>query len=399
MSNEHIGRRQAIGIGRESVASGTSAAATAWLPKVSGVFKPMFEKAKDDSAYGVIDEVYDSQTVKYMTEVELEGIARDSWIGSLLYGAMGSYTPVKCITITGASGGTPARGDSITSATGSYVGKIKKVLLVGAVTYYFVSTTSGTLTDGATNLTNGTWTGGTVAIKTAVKGHFFERLNSNTHPSFTIYGSDPISDDKATYCMVDTFELEFKVGDYAKFNAKFKGKKLATAGAQSPVYTADNPFLAKHAAVKFATDESGLNAATASTVQRFKVTVNKNLVDVQAFGDTDIASLHNQQFTIAGDLEAIYNAVTFRDYVANSNKKAVRISAINNEVTAILSDAANSIYPSLYIDMARVSFEEWSRSNENNGLVNQTMGFTGEFDVSTAMTLEMLLINTNATGY
>lgn len=398
MANEHIGRRQAIGIGKESP-SGTPVAATAWLPKTGGSFKPVFEKAKDDSAYGVIDEIYDSQTVKNMTEVEVEGIMRDDWLGLLLLGAMGTYTAVKCITITGASGGTPARGDAITSATGSYVGSIKKVIVVGAVTYYFVSTTSGTLTDGATNLTNGTWTGGTVSIKTAVKGHFFTRLNNNTHPSFTMYGSDPVGDDRAAYCMVDSLELEFQVGDFAKFNAKFKGKKLASTSAQTPVFTADNPFMAKYAAVKFATNEAGLNAASASTVQRFKLGINKNLTDVQAFGDTDISSIHNQQFTIAGDLEAIYNAVTFRDYVANSTKKCCRLSAVNTDATAILSDAGNSIYPSIYIDMARLSFEEWSRSNENNGLVNQTMGFSGEFDVSTAMTLEILLINTNATGY
>ena len=399
MSNEHIGRRQSIGLGRESVASGTSAAATAWLPKVSGVFKPKFESVKDDSAYGVIDEVYDSQTTKNMTEVEISGIVRDSWIGSLLHGAMGSWTPVSCITITGATGGTPARGDSITSATGTFVGKIKKVLLIGAVTYYFVSTTSGVLTDAATNLTNGTWSGGTIGLKTAVKGHFFERLNSNTHPSFTVYGSDPVSDDKATYCMVDTFEIELKVGDYAKFNAKFQGKKLAAAGAQSPVFTADNAFLAKHAAVKFAASESALNAATASSVQRFKLTINKNLTDVQAFGDTDISGIFNQQFGISGDLEALYNATTFRDYVATSAKEACRVSAVNTEATAILSASADSIYPSIYIDMARLSFQEWSRSNDNNGLVNQTMGFSGEFKVADAMTLEILLINTNATGY
>lgn len=398
MANEHIGRKQAIGIGKEGT-SGTAVAATAWLPKKSGAFKPMFEKAKDDSAYGVIDEIYDSQTTKYTTEVEVEGILRDSWIGLLLLGALGQYTAVKCITITGASGGTPARGDAITSATGTYVGTIKKVLLVGAVTYYFVSTTSGTLTDGATNLTNGTWSGGTVAIKTAVKGHFFERLNTNAHPSFTMYGSDPVGDDRAAYCMVDSLEVEFQVGEFATFTSKFMGKKLATTSVQSPVYTADNPFLAKHASVKFAATESALNAATASQVQRFKFSVAKNLIDVQAFGDTDVATIHNQQFNIAGDLEAIYNAVTFRDYVANSTKKACRLAAVNNEVTALLSDSANSIYPSIYIDMARLSFEEWSRSTENNGLVNQTMGFSGEFDVSTAMTLEILLINSNATGY
>lgn len=396
--NEHIGRRQAIGIGKEGT-SGTGVAATNWIPKLEGAFKPVFNKAKDDSAYGVIDEIYDSQTTKYMTEIEMGGIVNDDLLGVLLTGVLGTHTTVTCCTITGASGGTPARGDAVTSATGSFVGTIKKKILVGAVNYYFLSTTSGTLTDGATNLTNGTWTGGTVAIKTGVKGHLFTRLNTNTHPSYTVYGSDPIGDERATYCMIDTFEVEFKVDDFAKFNATLKGKKLATTSAQSPSYNADNPFLAKFAAVKFASDESGLNAATASAMQRFKLSVQKNLIDVQAFGDTDIASIHNQQFGVAGDLEAIYNAVTFRDYVANSTKKACRLQAINTDATVLLSDSANSIYPSIYIDMARLSFEEWSRSTENNGLVNQTMGFTSEFDVTTAMSIEILLLNDVATAY
>lgn len=398
MANEHIGRRQAIGIGKEGT-SGTAVAATAWIPKTAGSFKPVFEKAKDDAAYGVIDEIYDSQTVKNMTEVDVEGIARDDWMGLLLLGSMGKNTEVKCITITGASGGTPARGDAITSATGAYVGVIKKVITIGAVIYYFVSTTSGVLTDAATNLTNGTWSGGTIGLKSGVKGHFFERLNNNTHPSFTMYGSDPVGDEKATYCMVDSFELEVKVGDFAKFNAKLKGKKLATATTQSPSFTADNPFMAKYASVKFAANEAALTAATASQLQRFKLTINKNLTDVQAFGDTDVATIHNQQFGIKGDLEAIYNATTFRDYVANSTKKACRLAVVNTDATALLSASADSIYPSIYIDMARLSFEEWSRSNENNSLVNQTMGFSGEFDVSTAMTLEILLLNGDATGY
>lgn len=398
MANEHIGRRQAIGIGKEST-PGTAVAATNWIPKVSGAFKPSYEKAIDDSAYGVIDEVYDSQTVKFMTEVEIEGIMNDDLIGLLALGAMGTYTAVKCITITGATGGTPARGDAITSATGSYVGSIKKIIVVGAVTYYFVSTTSGTLTDGATNLTNGTWINGTVSIKTAVKGHFFSRLNNNAHPSFTIYGSDPVSDDRAAYCMVDSLEVEFAVGDFAKFTTKMKGKKLASTSAQSPAYAADNPFLAKYAAVKFADTEGGLNAASASSCQRFKFSIEKNLVDVQAFGDTDIASIHNQHFGVSGEIEAIYNAVIYRDYVSNSTKKACRLQAINNSVAALLSDSGNSIYPSIYVDFARLSFTEWERSTENNGLVNQTMGYTSEFDVTTGMSLEILLLNDNATGY
>lgn len=396
--NKHIGRKQAIGIGKESV-SGTGVSASVWIPKTTSEFSPEFEKAVDDSAYGVIDEVFDSQTTKNMTKVNLAGIVRDDWIGNLLVGALGTAEIVHCATITGQSSGTPARGDVVTSATGSWQGTIKKIVLIGSTTQYFLTEDSGTLSD-QTDATDGTWTGGTIDFSTfaAVKGHFFSRLNTNAHPSFTIYGSDPVEDERATYCMVDLFELEVTTGDFVRFIANFKGKKLESSTLQSPSYTSDNPFLAKHASVKFSDDENGLNAAPASEVQRFKIGINKNVIDVQAFGDTDVASLHNQQFTIKGDLEAIYDEVTFRDYVANSTKKATRLSLINTEATA-LYEATDDIFPSIYIDMARLSFEEWTRSTDNNALVNQTMGFSGEFSVNEAMTLEVLLLNSNATGY
>ncbi len=399
MGLQHIGRKQAIGIGKESVA-GTFVAATAWIPKKQGVFMPKFTKATDDAAYGVIDEVYDSQTTKNMTDVEVQGIMRDNWMGLLLLAAMGTHTLVTCITITGATGGTPARGDAITSATGTFVGTIKKIIVVGTTTYYFVSTTSGTLTDAATNLTNGTWSGGTVG-KTAfagVKGHFFERLNTNNHPSFTIYGSDPVSDDYAPYCMLESLEVEFKVGDYAMFTSKFSGKKLVNTTPQSPVYTADNAFLSKYANVYFGANEAALNAASAVNLQRFKFTVNKNLTDVQAFGSPDVVSIHNQQFGITGDFDAIYTATTLRDYVVNSSKEACRLSAVNTDVAA-LYNSGDKIYPSIYVDMSRLSFSTWTRTNNNNGLVSQTEGFTGEFNVTDGMTLEILLLNGNASAY
>lgn len=396
--NEHIGRKQAIGIGKESSA-GTPVAATAWIPKKSGAFKPVFEKAKDDSAYGVIDEVYDSQTVKNMTEVEVEGIVRDNWLGLLLLGTLGQHTTVFCMTLTTPVGGTPKRGDLVSHTSPAWSGVIKKILRIGAVDYYFMSTTSGTLTD-AKEITDGVWTA-TITLIPAVKGHLFTRLNTNAHPAFTLYGSDPVADERASYCLVDTFEIEFKVGDFAMFKSTLKGKKLGSASAQSPAYTSDNAFLAKHASVRFAADEAGLNLAAESEVQRFKMTTSKNLVDVQAFGDTDVASIHNQQYTIAGDLEAIYNATTLRDLVANSTKQACRLMAMNNEVTPlyVASPTSNNIYPTICIDMARLSFEEWTRSNDNNALVNQTMGFAGEFDNSSAMTYEVLLLNSNASAY
>lgn len=394
MANEHIGRKQAIGLGVEST-SGTAVAATNWIPKMTGQFKPVYTKAKDDSAYGVIDEVYDSQVVQSMTEVELEGIARDKYIGLFLKLGLGTNLLCKIITISGQSGGTPARGDVVTSATDTWAGVIRKIITRAATTYYIVSTTSGTLTSSGTDLTNGTWTGGTWAVSANAHAHFFSRLNTNAHPSATVYGSDPIGDDRAAYCMLDTLDIEASVGEYVKLSAMLKGKKLESTSAQSPSYTAENPFLAKHAALYLATTESGLNAASAVAVQRLKLSISKNLKEIQDLGTDDISSFHNQQFTVAGDLDAIYNANTLRDYVKDGTKRAARIEIINDEVSTL----ATNLYPQLVIDFARVSFEEWDRSGENNDIVTQTMGYSAEFDVTTAMAMEVVLINGQATAY
>jgi len=89
------------------------------------------------------------------------------------------------------------------------------------------------------------------------------------------------------------------------------------------------------AGVRFASDESGLNGASEQCMQNFRLSINKNLTDIQCFGDTDVADIYNQQFGIEGDFEAVYESTTLRDYVLNSQKKAMRFYAVNGNATAL----------------------------------------------------------------
>jgi len=73
--------------------------------------KPAFEEAVDDSSYGVIDEVFDSETTKNSSALDLEGILRDDLAGYLFAGAMGTYEAVFAFTATPT--GTPVRGDLV----------------------------------------------------------------------------------------------------------------------------------------------------------------------------------------------------------------------------------------------------------------------------------------------
>jgi hypothetical protein len=89
MANEHIGRLESIGIGKEST-HGTAVAPSFWIPKVQGAMVPIAEKARDTGAYAVIDELRSTETVKKMTETSFSAIVRDDWFGLILLAAFGT---------------------------------------------------------------------------------------------------------------------------------------------------------------------------------------------------------------------------------------------------------------------------------------------------------------------
>ena len=381
MANEFIGRKSAIWLWLEAT-RWTAVQPQVWIPKQSGVLNPSIESVNDDSWYGVIDEVYESFVTKAKSEISLGGIVRDSFIGYLLLGALWKCTPVNCYTGT-ASWWTPKRWE------GSANNKIKKIVKKWTTTYYYIDWSA------ITSLTNGTWTL-TLTKVSWVYWYMFERLNNNTHPSFTLFDDDPVSASYAAYSMISTFEISCNVADYVKFSAAFEGKGVKPVEwALSPAYADENPFTASMAGVRFAANEAWLNDAEELCMQSFRVSVNKNLADVQCFGSTDIDAIYNQQFTVEGDFTALYNSVALRDYVLDTTKKAVRFYAENSNVPAL----ATGIYPAIYVDVMKAWFTSWSKSDTANEIINQTIAFNAEYDNATWASIEVLLVNWNWNWY
>ncbi len=93
MANEHIARRQLIGLGKEGT-SGTATSVTDWIPRVDGLFTPKYEVKYDESGFGTIDEVREGQTTKEWTEVELQGHPRPQVVRHFLMEHLGLYIHV-----------------------------------------------------------------------------------------------------------------------------------------------------------------------------------------------------------------------------------------------------------------------------------------------------------------
>lgn len=326
MANEHIGRRRAIGLGKEST-PGTGVSPTFWVPFIQGDMVPVISKASDTGAYQRIEELSDSETVKVLTETTITAIMRDDWIGLMLLGIFGT---VNSATVSG-----------------------------------------------------------------AVKDHTFTVAQTNTHTSFTVVKKDPVAEERSVYSLFDSLEIEAVVGDFVKVTAKLKGKKIATTTGNTVSFgSSSNEFLAKHCALKVAPDSTGIAGATAVAVTRFKITIEKNVVDYQAFGDVDVNSLFNQQFTVKGDFELLYNLTYYRDAVISNDtgsKKAMQLVMSNTDVTI-----GGSYNPTLTINFYRAALTTWAETNDNNQIVRQTVGYECEYSVADGKALDAVLRNTQA---
>lgn len=377
MSDAFIGRKSAIWLWVETT-RGEAVAPVVRIPKTAGVLNPTTESAMDDSWYGVIDEVYDSFTTKNFSWLSLEGIVKNDSIWYLLKLALWSYE--KLTVFTGEpSGWTPARWDNV----GDWI--LRKILTIGETTYYCFDWSVEAWT-----ITNWTWTM-TWTLVSDFSVHYFSRLNSNTHPSATLYDIDPVASSYAPFCMINSFELSCEVADYMKFTAEFQGKQMkAVEGSQTPAYSDEPSFTASMCGVRFADNEAWLNEADEVCMQNFRVAINKNLTDIQCFWSTDVDSLYNQQFGVEGDFEALFNDTSLRDFALDSTKKAIRFYAENT---------TGEDFSALYVDLFKVWLNEWTKTDANNDIVKQTMWFTGQYSNDDGATIEIVLINGNADGY
>ncbi len=272
MTNEFIGRRLSIWVGKESVA-GTKVAASYWIAKETGIITPLTEKMRDTNAIGRIEQIAWSNIVKESSEIEMSGIARDQSLGLLLYSTFWALSTV-------------ANADVSWNV--------------------YDHTFSVSNTNNHQSLT--VWAVDPV----------------NTADSKSEY---------ATFWMINTFEIEAIAGDYVKFNASMMAQKMEDDTNVSPSFLSENVFTNAHATVKFADTEAWLTGAPTIELSRVRLSLEKNALDYQALWTTDLSKVLNQALIVSGDLDIIYNDKTYRDLARTDLKKYMQINIKNTNVT------------------------------------------------------------------
>lgn len=227
--------------------------------------------------------------------------------------------------------------------------------------------------------------------ETTVYTHTFTVGQSAQHQALSIFLNDDNQDYKYALGMIERLEMQFNLGEFAKYTASFRSKVGETA-TLTPSYSAENHFLPQHISLQYAADIDGLSSPTTVNVRSVRLNINKNIEDDRKLGSDDQADILNKQFQVDGEVELVFDAETFKTEMLANTQKAVRIALTNSDVTI-----GSSLNPKITIDMAKVKFGSFERNFSNDDIVIATIQFKALYSLSDTSMISAVLVNEQST--
>lgn len=203
--------------------------------------------------------------------------------------------------------------------------------------------------------------------------------NDNVHQSAAFLVKDGNETRMHKLVMLEQLELTMELEDLIRYNAEFVSK-VARASSQSiPAYVEDYKFGKRKAKIKVASNIAGLGAASVLSLKSFTLTINKNLVRDGALGTVEPEDIFNQSMSIEGELNINFTDQTFRNYMLNGDKKAMRISLESEK------PIGSTNYGAIEIDLPKVDFFGWEPDTPNDEIVTNTVNFKANYDLTNGL--------------
>ena len=190
--------------------------------------------------------------------------------------------------------------------------------------------------------------------------------------------------------MLEQFEMEITPEDLVRFTAEFIAKKGVVSTKAMPSYVEDYKFGKRKAKIYIADDIAGLPAASRLPLKNFRLTVNKNLIRDSQIGTVEPTDINNQQMSIEGELVLNWNDQTYKNYMLNGDKKAMRIALESEKVIG------SSAFGTLEIDLPKIDLFGWEPDASIDDIVNQTINFKANYHLTSGLVESVTVGNAKA---
>jgi hypothetical protein len=151
----------------------------------------------------------------------------------------------------------------------------------------------------------------------------------------------------------------------------------------------ETEFKPKHISVRLAENVAGLGAASAlATLQSLRLTIDRSVERDLALSSDSPYDISVREIEISGELVLRHSDAVHLTSYLDDTQQALRITIENTDV-----DLGTAEHPGLVITLPKVTFDNWEIDQGLSDKVNQTIGFQGLYDVTTASALSVVLTN------
>lgn len=235
----------------------------------------------------------------------------------------------------------------------------------------------------------------TPASFNSVYKHTMSIQNSVQPTTLSLVMHDPIGSVDLAYAMamVNSFEIEVALGELVAIKVNFIGKSHKDVTPVARTYTAENKFAHNHLTFKVAANSASLSAASKINLQSFKMKIERMVVRENALGTVQPVDVLARGFKISGSLKLTYEDRTYRDYMMNGTKKAIRMDLVNTDVTI------GSTNPAFRIDLPICHFEQWEPGHPLEEIAMQDINFEALYDVANSYLISDAYVVNSTSSY
>lgn len=232
----------------------------------------------------------------------------------------------------------------------------------------------------------GTVSSATKGGETVVYEHTYSVEQGTQHDSLTFAYKDANKDVRFANGMVSDLKITAELGNYIMYEASILAKNSASA-SNTVSHSAEYEFVPQMLTFKKASAQSGLTAASASTIRACEINFRQNALREHVLGSVAPNDVLNQGFEVFGKITLVNDATTFEDLQNNETQQAFRFDFTHT------STIGNSSNPRLLIDLHSVRLTNYSRSLTLNGLVEESFDFQGNYYLTDSKLVTCVLTN------
>ena len=214
----------------------------------------------------------------------------------------------------------------------------------------------------------------TATVTGAVRTHTFELAQDITHPTLSVFVSDPVKNQVYNGAVVSSLSIEASTDDYVRYTMNILARASA-AHTDTVSYDTEYDFIGKDITVKMATTAGGLAGATAIPLKTLNINYETGAISDWVFGST--APVHyNGAFGIEFDFTKNHTDTVFETLYKDNNARYFEISIKGDNVLA----GTNA--PELRFTFNKVKVTDYTVDDSSNDLREESVTCKALYNVT-----------------